>query len=63
MQIIDDLKAIENQIMDEIDAAQSLADIKAVRVKYLRKKELTKALQWYAQDQILHILTTMMTKE
>ena len=46
MQIIDDLKAIENQIMDEIDAAQSLADIKAVRVKYLGKKgPITEALR------------------
>ncbi|MFV8815951.1 phenylalanine--tRNA ligase subunit alpha, partial [Aerococcus urinaeequi] len=44
--MIDDLKAIENQIMDEIDAAQSLADIKAVRVKYLGKKgPITEALR------------------
>ena len=46
MQIIDDLKAIENQIMEEIDTAQSLADIKAVRVKYLGKKgPITEALR------------------
>lgn len=46
MQIIDDLKAIENQIMDEIEAANALADIKAVRVKYLGKKgPITEALR------------------